>query len=279
MSDFWSEGELGLDIGKIITYLTAVKIELQERRGRSRLREDVEITRETEMLGRLPLSGTICLNRVTDGRPPHFHPKLLAERISAMPKPKLLKLFLIVITATASGWAQPAAVLDIRERLIGTWLQDSVPFTVESENTTVYVRQTVVFDATDETFKVEVFADQALEQPLFTYNSTGPYTLVGPSETVSEAFAINLVNTSSTITAFVDAPALFEATGLDDCGLTVGLAVDVSDGCAAPLFSVADCVDLDLIAVRGDELRFGAEGTDRCVQRPVELADEPYLKR
>ena len=197
-----------------------------------------------------------------------------------MLKPKLLKLFLIVITATAaSGWAQPSAVLDIKEHLVGTWIQDSVPFTVESENTTVYVRQTVVFNVTDETIKVEVFADQALEQPLFAYNSTGPYTLIGPSEAVPEAFDINLVNTSSTITAFVDAPALFEATDLADCGLTVGLPVDVSNGCAAPLFSVSDCVDLELIAVTGNELRFGAEGTDRCVQRPVKLADEPYLKR
>ncbi|CAN5898063.1 hypothetical protein BH24DEI2_BH24DEI2_24870 [soil metagenome] len=191
---------------------------------------------------------------------------------------KLLKSFLLVITAAvASGWTQPAAVSDIEARISGTWVQDSVPFTLEDG--TVYVRQTVVIDSANETLKVEVFADQSLEQPLLTYDSSGPYTLVGPSQTVSGAFSINLVNTSSTITAFMDVPALFEATGMDDCGLSVGVAVDVSDGCAAPLFSVSDCVDLDLIAVTGNELRFGAEGTNRCVQRPVKLADEPYLKR
>lgn len=195
-----------------------------------------------------------------------------------MLKPKLLKSFLLVVTAAAaSSWAQPAATLDIKERMIGTWVQDSTPFALEEG--TVYVRQAVVIDAADETLKVEVFADQALEQPLFTYDSSGPYTLVGPSKRVSGAFAIDLVNTSSTITAFADAPELFEPTGLDDCGLRVGVPVDVSNGCAAPLFSVSDCVDLDLIAVTGRELRFGAEGTDRCVQRPVALADEPYLKR
>lgn len=192
-------------------------------------------------------------------------------------KLNLLKLFVIVVTAAASGWAQPAATLDIKERMIGTWVQDSTPFTNEAG--TVYVRQTVVIGAADETLKIEVFADQALEQPLLAYDSSGPYTLVGPSKRVSGVFAINLVNTSSTITAFADAPELFEVTGLDDCGLSVGVPVDVSNGCAAPLFSVTDCVDLDLIAVTGKELRFGAEGTNRCVQRPVELADEPYLKR
>ena len=192
--------------------------------------------------------------------------------------PKLLKPLLIAVTAaTASGWAQPAAVSDMKERIIGTWIQDSVPFTLE--DMTVYVRQTVIIDAADETFKVEVFADPSLEQTLFTYDSSGPYTLLGPSERVPGAFDINLVNTSSTITVSTDVPALFEAAEIDDCGLVVGVPVDVSDGCAAPLFSVADCVDLDLIAVTGDKLRFGAEGTDRCVQRPIKLADAPYLKR
>ncbi len=193
-------------------------------------------------------------------------------------KLKLLRSFLLVTAiAAAIGWAQPSAAVDIEERIIGTWVQDSVPFTLE--DMTFYVRQTVVIDAASETLKVEVFTDQSLEQPLFTYNSTGPYTLAGPSKAVPEAFNIDLVNTSSMITIFTDAPALFEASGLDDCGLIVDRPVDVSDGCAAPLFNVSDCVDLDLIAVTGDELRFGASGTDRCVQRPGELAEQPFLKR
>lgn len=134
---------------------------------------------------------------------------------------------------------------------------------------------------TTESLLVETFLDPEMTQPLLTYDSGGPMTITGPWEPVAGAFAVDLVNTRSLITAHEEAPGIWAAVGLAACPITVGEAFDTS-GCAeGPPFSVVACTDLDMILLNADatELRFGAPGTDRCTKRPTAAGEVTFVRQ
>ena len=144
-----------------------------------------------------------------------------------------------------------------------------------------FIRRSAELTPTTESLRVEAFLDEALTQPLLTYDSGGPMMVVGPWEPVPGAFAVELVNTRSLITAHVEAPEVWAAVGLGACLIAVDEAVDIS-GCAeGPPFTVVACTDLDLILLSDDAstLRFGAPGTDRCVERPTAASEVVFRRR
>ena len=137
-----------------------------------------------------------------------------------------------------------------------------------------FIRNRVLFNGFVNYVETEAYLDAAGTLPLFRYQSVGPYTVQAESASLPNTYEVDLVNTASIITLLSEpAPGLLEALGLDDCGLTLNLPVDVSNGCSAPLFAVADCVDLDIVEVGPDQIRFGQGGTDRCAERPTDLGN------
>jgi hypothetical protein len=145
---------------------------------------------------------------------------------------------------------------------------------------TAYIRQTIAFTATRETYRVEAYADAEGTAPLFTYASEGPYDVVGGYEAMDGALALDLQNETSKLTIHVDAPELWAALNLAACPLAVGKAVEITGCVAGPPFAVTDCVDLDLTLVDegGTRLRMGEGGTDRCNERPQEASATPFSR-
>lgn len=111
---------------------------------------------------------------------------------------------------------------------------------------------------------------------MFTYASSGPYRLDGPSDDVPGAWNLDAENDRSTVTIFQDAPDIWRALNLGACQLQIGVAVDVAGCIAGPPFNAAQCVELDPVAVEGGTLRLGARDTDRCAVRPTSLGQSVY---
>lgn len=190
-------------------------------------------------------------------------------------------ILILALAAAAGARAQDAAMAsaDVAALAAGTWVAPPELFEVGG-GASATIRRTAVMTATTESLLVEAFLDPAMTQPLLTYDSGGPMTIVGPWGPVPGAWAVELVNDRSLVTAHVDAPDLWAAINLGDCGLVVGEAVDIG-GCAiGPPFQVVDCIDLDLILLDEDAtvLRFGAPGTDRCVERPTSASDLAFVR-
>lgn len=203
-----------------------------------------------------------------------------------MPNPGLTCIGAVL--AGLLPWAAPAAAQSeaalaaAAERLIGTWSTPSLMTQAPGNaNVTAYVRQVVVFTRATEEVRTEAFTDEALKQPIFVYSSIGPYRLIGPSAVVEGAYDAELTNDRAEVTIFVDAPEIWGALNLASCPLEIGVAVDIRTCADGPPFLVGDCTDLDLIHVddTASRLRFGAQGTDRCVQRPATLDDVAFVRQ
>lgn len=160
--------------------------------------------------------------------------------------------------------------------VIGVWLTPLAPQTAGAA--TAYVRERLEFGATTNTISIEAFADEAAEVPLFTYASSGPYRIEGPSPVVAGAYLLDAENEMTTVTIFADAPDLWAALNLDACPLEIGVAVPIKDCVTGPPLNAAQCVEMDLVAVSEDGLRLAARDTDRCVERPDSMGDTLYIR-
>lgn len=185
-----------------------------------------------------------------------------------------------MIVAAIVAAASPAFSDTTKSDVLGTWSTELAEQQAPGGGASAYLRQTVIFTETLQDIRAEIFADPAGEVPIFTYASSGPYTPVGASEVIDGALNLELVNTTSEVTIFMDVPDLMAAVGMGDCDLIVGEAVDVSTCISGPPFLVTDCVDLDLVLVDdgGTRLRFGDQSVDRCVERPTELDSTVFIK-
>ena len=186
-------------------------------------------------------------------------------------------LALVAALAAAGCAGDDDAAEEFAERARGAWRLERVQ---DSSVGPAYIVQTITLTDRRESLLMQAFADPGKTIPLLAYESSGPYEVVGESATISDAFELELQNETSMLTAYVVDPAFLNAIGLDDCGLAAGQPTDISNGCGAPIFSVTDCIDLDLFQVArgGTELRTGAPGVDRCVERPAALEPVPYLR-
>lgn len=185
----------------------------------------------------------------------------------------------IVLAFGSALNVQAQTSADVAARAAGTWVAEPEQFPVGDGAATI--RRTTVLTATTESLKVEAFIDPAMTQPLLTYSSGGPMTVVGPWEPVPGAFAVELLNARSEVTAYVEAPELWAAINLGACALVVGEAVDISACADGPPFQVVGCTDLDLILLNEDAttLRFGAPGTNRCLERPTNASDLVFARQ
>lgn len=182
--------------------------------------------------------------------------------------------------ASPQDMAPALAPAEVAARAAGTWVAPPERFEVGG-GASATIRRTAVMTATTESLLVEAFRDPAMTQPLLTYDSGGPMTILGPWEPVPGAYAVELVNDRSLVTAHVEALEVWAAVGLGGCPITVGEAVDISSCADGPPFQVVGCTDLDLILLSEDAttLRFGAPGTDRCVERPTGASDLAFVRQ
>lgn len=186
----------------------------------------------------------------------------------------------IVMSAPpATAQAEDAALSEIRKAVLGRWVASTLQEARTPDGSaTAYLQLSVTFTAEIETLQVAAFNDREMRQPLFTYNSAGPYRFRSQSAVVAGAFEADLENTSSLFTIHVDAPPIWRALNLGTCPLVVGQAVEISGCVSGPPFNTSNCVDMDLIHVEGDRLRFGDQRVDRCRERPQTLDRTIFIR-
>ena len=174
----------------------------------------------------------------------------------------------------------PASAQTVADDLIGRWETPLFEQASPDGAASAYIRQSIAFTPEREAYTVEAFGDPGGTVPLFAYISEGPWRAVSAHETIPDALAIDLVNESSKVTIFVDAPELWAAIGLAECPLAIGEAVSISGCVSGPPFQVAGCTDLDLALVDedGTRLRMGEGSVDRCTERPQETAETAFFK-
>lgn len=163
--------------------------------------------------------------------------------------------------------------------IVGSWVGEQVDEVPAPGGGTAFLRRSLVFTVDRETLKLEAFLDAEQRVPLFTYESEGPYRVVGPSASVPGAVEIDLTNDMSLVTIHREAPEVWRAINLGACPLVVGQAVEVSTCAAGPPFNTSRCVDQDLLHLDDtDRLRFGDQSVDRCAGRPTALDRAAYLR-
>ncbi|MDJ0683582.1 MAG: hypothetical protein QNJ84_02665 [Alphaproteobacteria bacterium] len=180
-------------------------------------------------------------------------------------------LALTVSSASAETTAQ---------NMIGAWQSELAEQQAPDGSASAYIRFRMTLDGNVQTLSTEAFADPEGQQPLFTYASVGPYTILGNHEPVSGALAVDFVNDVSELTIFVDAPDLWRAINMQDCPLEIGQAVEITDCVSGPPFLVTDCVDMDFVLVDmdGDRLRLGDQTVNRCETRPTAPSELPFFR-
>ena len=190
--------------------------------------------------------------------------------------------------AVACGPVEPAEKevspeASFAQRLVGTY--ERVAPVPAPDGSTAYLRNTLTITVSEspeivtQSLTSDVFFDEALTEQVLSYESVGPCEVLRPSS-IPDGFEVNCTNDSSLLTVFTTDPGLIQALGFDDCELTTGVPKDVSDGCAAPTFRFANCVDQDVFALSGDgtEFLWGDQTIDHCVERPTELEPAPFVR-
>lgn len=188
-------------------------------------------------------------------------------------------LLMLAASSTPTFADQGDLVRSLGRDVIGAWIAENVQEAAAPGGATAYLRNSVTFTPDLETLKVEAFADRDLKQRLFTYESSGPYRLLAPSRSVPGAVEADLTNNASLVTIHVDAPDIWKAINLGGCPLAVGKAVEISGCVSGPPFNTSKCVDMDLVHVESNRLRFGDQRVDRCKTRPVELDRTVYIRQ
>ena len=136
------------------------------------------------------------------------------------------------------------------------------------------------FDITGSTWQLayESFDDVACATPMLTVHIDGPYAIVRPSPVVAGAFDARFAFTHKTVTPNADAAVAFLPQACGGGTFSVGVATDISAGCAGlGSYPIASCpADYDLIARDGDHLQFGNRPADNnmCTEdkRPAALS-------
>jgi hypothetical protein len=97
----------------------------------------------------------------------------------------------------------------------------------------------------------------------FQFRTGGAYTVGDASEAVPGAYRTVFQEEWKHLTLLTADPALVQAFGMADCGLTVNLEADIPESGCAAWRPVADCgEDHDILALDGTGLRFGVRPDD-----------------
>lgn len=97
----------------------------------------------------------------------------------------------------------------------------------------------------------------------FQFRTGGSYAVGAESDVVPGAFRTVFDEDWKHLTLLTEDPALVQAFGMADCGLTPNLETDISEAGCAAWQPVADCgEDHDLLALDDTGLRFGVRPAD-----------------
>lgn len=199
--------------------------------------------------------------------------------MTKLPAIRSLARSLVFLAIGTVGASTALAEIPIGRALLGHWEGPRLDKVPGPDGSHAYLRRSVRFTADGETLRLEGFADEKATMPLFTYESDGPYELLGRSSAVSGAHEINLTNHRSLMTIHVANPDLWKGLNLGACPLEIGKAVEISGCVSGPPFNASNCLDLDLVHIdAAGALRFGDQSTDRCAKRPDKL-DRAYFVR
>lgn len=106
----------------------------------------------------------------------------------------------------------------------------------------------------------------------FQYRAAGPYDVLEASGDVDGAFAGHFTYKWKHLTLLTDDPALQQAYGLSECGLTVGLEADISESGCGNWLPVAECdADYDLIALTDAGIFWGVRAEDNNMCTPDKM--------
>jgi hypothetical protein len=188
----------------------------------------------------------------------------------------LFSLFLAGCTGATTPAGGPAEQLPFEASdLVGQWACPCVdPGTGQGI--------TLDFDLTagDWALDYAVFGDASCEVPFLTVRIDGPYSLGEASEHVQGARDGEFLFSTKTVTPHsADAVGFLESEyGCNTAGFEVGVAADLSRGCAGlGQYPLAECDrDHDVVLLEGDALRFGLRPADNdmCTpeRRPTEAS-------
>lgn len=152
--------------------------------------------------------------------------------------------------------------------LVGTWVGPCFP---SPQGDGSYNQLTFVFTETAWELDYSAFVDDACTSQFLTVDIAGDYTLEGASATVDGAREGTFGFTTKTVTPHVEA-AVGVVNGA--CGVTdaeVGVALDISGGCAGlGAYPIAECPsDYDIVRLNEDgTLAFGARPMDNNMCTP-----------
>ncbi|MCZ8041766.1 MAG: hypothetical protein O9330_04765 [Beijerinckiaceae bacterium] len=163
--------------------------------------------------------------------------------------------------------------------LLGNWVGPGLDKVRAPSGAEAYLRRSVRFTPDLETLRIEAFADEKGTIRLFTYESDGPYKVIGPSSDIVGAYEIDLTNDRSLMTIHIADPGLWKGLNLGACPLAVGKAVEISACASGPPFNTSSCIDRDLVQIdAAGALRFGDQASNRCEKRPTTLDRAHYIK-
>lgn len=181
--------------------------------------------------------------------------------------------------ATESALSEGAALLQELEdsqqpdkhgtsKLVGLW-HGLAPFPASSG--TVYLDMYWVVGHDSAWHVVYAYADEALTKPLLRWDLLRAYDVTGVAPNSPQTQLVTWNNLTATLYTYAEVPALFRATGLDDCNLRAGKLTSITNGCGAPFFPFARCELLDFARVERDVMTFGdPQQGDRCQERPTQ---------
>jgi hypothetical protein len=175
-----------------------------------------------------------------------------------------------LIAALAVTLSMTALADDVTKSVAGKWKSEGAE---DMGNGAFATRE---FTLTGKTWDLvfTIWADKELKTPLVAMNFSGPWKETGDSKGVPGAHEATFEFAKKTIT--LKAKDAAKGFGMDQCGLEVGKAKDVSKTGCSFVGSVANYgKEFDLIKRDGDKLFFGARPADNNMgtedKRPTSL--------
>ena len=160
--------------------------------------------------------------------------------------------------------------------LVGQWESPVCEAYDDGAGGTNYLTRDFTLSASSWNLVFTVFGDEGCTYPLFSGEIDGPYTLTGPSTSVSGAVEGEFGFEQVAWTAHD--PGIADFLTSSSCGAEaweVGVAQDVSEtGCIGVAHPVAECpAEYDLVALEDGQLFFGERITNMCAPegRPAAL--------
>jgi len=158
------------------------------------------------------------------------------------------------------------------ENLSGTYM-DLTPYAYGE----AFGQRIFTFDKGTWTLNFTLGLDPNLENKVFEFRTVGTYSVLNPSSVLDNAYNALFLEDKKFLTLKTDDPALIQAFGFSDCGLTPNEEKDISaTGCSA-WAAVTECnEDHDLLSLDDEGLLyFGVRPPDNnmCTEdkRPTSL--------